>query len=341
MRARNDLKRKEGSLKLRRVFRRFMLSQLLLLALLLDGCGTKPEPVLSRPTICVVLKAMDSVIWLSVEDGLKQAAAEYDVNVNILWPSKENNVEAQNTILEDVIASNPDAIAVSPCDSAHMEIIGEALSRGIPCFYIDTKSSSSDLPYIGADNIRMGELGAEALENEVKKGKVAVIVGNKSQSAHRERMIGFRSYIEKCPNLTLCGIWESVSSGTQESIQCMQEILKQHPDVKGVFCTSAMMVLGAMREQEKEGTDVKLVGVDMQSDAMIGIEDGKIHAMVGQNGFEIGFQTVRTIVQYLQGEEISDSVYVETPLITDENVEEYLERYLTERGEMNDEGTVG
>lgn len=305
---------------------------LISMAVSLAGCGAQKTTNVSKPTICVILKAMDSVTWLSVEDGLKQAAAEYDVNVNILWPSKENNIEAQNVILEDVIASEPDAIAVSPCDSEHMEIMGEAVKKGIPCFYIDTKSTSYAFPYIGADNRRMGEQGAEALAREVESGKIAIIMGNRRQSAHKERMEGFLAFFEKNPQFELYGVWEADASTAQESARCMEEILEQDPEIKGVFCTSAMMVLGAMKEQEQEGSLAKLVGVDMQSDAMTGIEGGKIQAMVGQNGFEIGYTTIRTIVQALQGKEIPEHTYVDTPLITQENVDKYMEIYLTERG---------
>lgn len=41
-------------------------------------------------------------------------------------------------------------------------------------------------------------------------------------------------------------------------------------------------------------------------------------------------------VQSLDGEEIEQNTYVDTTLITQENVAEYLEKYLTERGEGND-----
>lgn len=56
------------------------------LTVLLTGCGNTPEQTEQQRTICVVLKAMDSVHWMSVEDGLQQAAADYGVAVNILWP---------------------------------------------------------------------------------------------------------------------------------------------------------------------------------------------------------------------------------------------------------------
>ncbi|MCD8357419.1 MAG: substrate-binding domain-containing protein [Clostridia bacterium] len=319
--------------------KRVGIKQLLLLlpvVLLLAGCGSGTEEVQEKRTICVVLKAMDSVHWMSVEDGLKQAANDYDVFVNILWPSNENDVDAQNTILEDVVASKPDAIAVSPCDSERIDIMGQAQQAGIPCFYIDTKSEQFDFPYIGADNYNIGKIAGMAFSRHIDGGKIAVIMGNPKQSTHEERLQGFADYIEQCTDLELCQIEVSETSSYLESMKCMETILQQNPDVQGVFCTSALMVLGAMQQQEDTGADVKLIGVDMQSDAMSSVEDGKILALVGQNGYEIGYQTIRTIVQSLDGDAVEQNTYVNTPLITQDNAAEYLEKYLTERGEGND-----
>ena len=307
----------------------------LLLACLLTGCGGTTETIVEKPTLCVVLKAMDSVHWMSVQDGLEQAAQDYDVSVNILWPSNENDVDAQNTILRDVIASKPDAIAVSPCDSEQVDVLEQAKDT-IPCFYIDTRAEQFDFPYIGADNENIGRLAARTLAQEVENGQIAVIMGNNRQSTHAERLQGFTEELKQYPALELCTVRESETSSYLESMKCMKEILQAYPEVKGVFCTSALMVLGAMEELDKAEAVVKLVGVDMQSNAMSGVEDGKILALVGQNGYEIGYQTIRTMVQYLQGKDIDHNVYVETPVITQENAAEYLEKYLTERGEGND-----
>ena len=310
---------------------------LLLPVFWLTGCASRTEEVTEKRTICVVLKAMDSVHWMSVEDGLKQAAKDYDVAVNILWPSNENDVEAQNTILEDVIASKPDAIAVSPCDSGQMDVLSQAQQSDIPCFYIDTKSEQFDFPYIGADNYAIGKVAAMALEQCMDGGKVAVIMGNPKQSTHEERLRGFVDYIEQDTDMELCETEQSETSSYLESMKCMETIYGRNPDVQGVFCTSALMVLGAMQELEDAGIeDITLIGVDMQSDAMSSVEDGEIFALVGQNGYEIGYQTIRTIVQSLDGEKIETNTYVDTPLITQDNASEYLEKYLTERGEGND-----
>ena len=120
---------------------------------------------------------------------------------------------------------------------------------------------------------------------------------------------------------------ENPNSSDIGSMDAMRQILTEYPDVKGVFCTSAMMVLGAMQERKRQGySGVELIGVDAQSDALLAVEQGEILAMIGQDGYQIGYQTVKTIVQALHGEQVQDKIFVDNALITQENVKEYLEK---------------
>ncbi len=305
----------------------------LLLAALLTGCGAEPEEQSQSRTICVVVKAMDSVHWMSVEDGLKQAASDYNVHVNVLWPEHENDVDAQNSILADVIVSKPDAIALAPCDSEHVETLQSARDADIPCFYIDTRAETCDFPYIGSDNYKIGQLAAQKLAETLESGTVAVISGSQQQSTHTERTSGFMDYIEQETQLAVCAVKQAPNSNETEGMQCMQELLEEYPDLKGVFCTSAMIVLGAMQQRDSMARQsVRLVGVDTQSDALTAVQYGRILAMVGQNGYQIGYRAVEQIVHALEGEDIPQETYVTNDLITRENVEEYLEEYMTERG---------
>lgn len=307
-----------------------------MLTMLLSACNTA-ETAPEKRTICVVLKAMDSVHWISVEDGLQQAANDYGVFVNILWPSSENDVNAQRVMIEDAIESKPDAVAIAPCDSEQTAVMHKAYEMGVPCFNIDTKSSQYDFTYIGSDNEHIGELAAKKFSETFNNGKVAVIMGSRRQSSHAERLKGFTTYIQTHTNLKLCEVKENPNSSITESINSMSALMTEHPDLKGVFCTSGMLVLGAMQECDRlDKAQIQLIGVDTQSDAMSGVEDGKILALIGQNGYQIGYQTIHTIVDALNGKEVESEVIIDNPIIMKDNVSEYLEEYLTERGEDYD-----
>lgn len=303
-----------------------MTAMLLAMQLFLCGCGTvQTQEVRDTKTICVVLKAMNSVHWMAVESGLEQAASDFGVSVNILYPQSESDCRAQKVMIEDAIASKPDAIAVAPCDVNEMDILQQADQNGVRAFYIDSSSAKYDCPYIGSDNYRIGELAAKKIASHLNTGRIAVISGSLQQSTHYERVQGFRDYMEQHTKLEVCAVQENPDSGEIESMKSMQRLLEEHPDVKGVFCTSAMMVLGAMRQRDaQERRDILLIGVDTQSDALLAVEQGEILAIVGQDGYQIGYKTIQTIADALDGKDIDDAVFVENDLITQDNVKKYL-----------------
>ncbi len=314
--------------------KRRVIAILAAIALLLAGCGTQEQEQQEKYSVCVVLKAMDSIHWMSVENGLEQAALDYDLDISVLWPSNESEVATQEAILSDVIESQPDAMAAALCDSeSSQQYMQQAKEAGIQTLYIDEEALEDDgIPYVGSDNYNAGRMAAEELAAQLPAGaSVAVISGNERQSSHINRVNGFRDYIENETDLQLVAV-ESVPDSTMSGgQQQMAALLAQYPDISGVFCSSAMIVMGAMQQCEDTArTDIKLVGMDTQSDALRAVQDGQILAMVGQNGYEIGYQTIAIIAAMLNGDSVPDTTYVENNLITQDNVESYLEEYLTE-----------
>ena len=55
---------------------------------------------------------MNSVHWMAVESGLEQAASDFGVSVNILYPQSESDCRAQKVMIADAIASKPDFLGI-------------------------------------------------------------------------------------------------------------------------------------------------------------------------------------------------------------------------------------
>lgn len=308
---------------------------LLISILLLSGCGQQqPEIKQEQKSVVAIVKAMDSLHWLSVQDGMKKAASEYNIDLTILWPESEDDAEVQTGILEDAISSKPDVIAIAPCDSEGiLQYVPKIYENGIQLFYMDEEAAdSADIPYIGSDNYYAGEMAGEALAKAVSDGtQVAVIAGSQKQTAHSKRANGFRNYMEHKTSLQFLKICEVPDCTMSGGRAAMRQLLEQYPEIQGVFCSSAMMVMGAMEECRAERRkDIRLVGMDTQSDALAAVQNGDILAMVSQNGYEIGYRTISTIVQRLNGEEISKTTYVGNELITQSNAGRFLKEYVKE-----------
>lgn len=310
---------------------------ILLLLSMLSGCaGTEYGAAQSADfTIGVVVKGMDSPHWLDVRSGLSDAARENNVNVLVLYPAKEDEADEQAHMFRDLVARAPDAILFAPCDSENCgELIDLAASADIPLITIDTAANEGNLPYVGADNLTIGRMAATRLAGQAKQsGKLTVIAGVETQSSHADRVEGFRLTAEGYPDVTVAGVYRA-DSDFQRAMDCMEQIMREHPDVEGVFCTSAVMALGAAEQLRAGGYTNKprIVGVDTQDDALAALRTGVLDGLVTQDGYECGYKAVEYAVSMLRGESIADRVYIDTTLQTQGTVDELIEARAARKG---------
>lgn len=306
----------------------------MMVATLMAGCGQKEQQTQNQSNdtpkkakIGVVVKALDSEHWLTVKKGAEDAAAEAGVDVVVLAPDKESNVEQQFRIIEDLIQQKVDALAVAPCDSQGIiPFIEEANEKGIPVFTVDTNADAEVISFVGTDNRVGGKIGGERIvEITGGEGKVALITGVPGQQTHRDRNAGFKEALKSGAGIELVAE-QPANSESALAMTVMENILQSHPDLEAVFCTNALMALGAMEAADAKGKldQVKIVAFDTQTDVLNAIKEGKIDSLVAQNPYNMGYEAVKNAAKYLNKEEVPNRVDTGTALVTKEKVDEYL-----------------
>lgn len=289
-----------------------------------SGCGKKPVAENNQKDyiIGVVTKSRDSEYWMSVVSGMEKAAGDMKVTVLVVSPDTETDNELQKKMINDLLEKGIDALAVSPIDSYDFEeYVTKAKEKGIPVFSYDTQIVDSDIPYIGIDNEKAGKELAEYMAGQLKeRGRVGIISGDLKQTAHEQRIKGFRKYIEENTEIEIAFI-ESGYSNLQMSEQEITRLIGENPDITGIFATSAVTALGIM--EYMKGQPVTIVTVDAQEDALEAVTNGGIAALASQSGYEIGYETIRYIVNEKNkgNQELQKILKVE--VITSKNVKEY------------------
>ena len=97
--------------------------------------------------------------WTSLIQGTRMAAKEYNSDIEIMAPEKENDVEGQNRILEQAIEKHPDAILISPSSFTESDsLLQKAKDQGIRLTFIDsyTDQDIQDIT-VATDNVEAGE----------------------------------------------------------------------------------------------------------------------------------------------------------------------------------------
>jgi len=90
--------------------------------------------------IALVTKALDSEWWQRVKSGAEQAArATPGVDLAVLAPEREVNIDQQVGILEDQITKGVSVLVVAPAGvSEILPVLDKAKAAGIPVLIVDT-----------------------------------------------------------------------------------------------------------------------------------------------------------------------------------------------------------
>lgn len=278
--------------------------------------------------IGVVFKALDSYSWLAMKRGVEVAAQKNGIEVSILAPDREVNVQQQIQIIEDLITQKFDALCIAPCGSQELiPTLDRAYESGIPVIIIDTNTPwEKKVCFVGMDSYEGGAIAGQFIADQLKgKGNVALITGVMGHETHMQRVKGAEDIFTKYPDIKIVAK-QPANSERALGMQVMENILSSNPNLDAVFCTNDEMALGALQALKAANrvSDVILVGFDCTMEALESIIKGEITADVAFDSFAIGYYGVEAAVKVLNGEEVPSFVNIGTSLVTEENAEELL-----------------
>lgn len=289
---------------------------------MMSGCGAAAEPKADNEdyTIGVVTKSKSSEYWMTVCSGMEKAAKDFGVSVTIVSPDTESEDDIQKKMIQDLLDKGVDALAVSPIQSYDSgSYVSQAREAGIPVVAYDTRIADQEVPYIGIDNEKAGrDLACYMAERLGNHGKVGIISGDLNQSAHKDRLLGFRGYIEDRTQIEVA-FQESGYGNLQMSEREISRLMEENPGIDGIFATSAVTALGIMEYMQTR--PVEIVTVDAQADAIEAVKNDGISALAAQSGYEIGYETIRYLVDLKNGKDREQEQIIEVEIVTKKNVD--------------------
>ena len=290
---------------------------LALLALFLSGCGSiemhRDQPAYS---VGVVLKARNSPYWMDMASGMEQAAADYGIDMTLLYPAGEQEDEEQNNLISDMLDSGVDLLMAAPCDSYDTEwFIEKAEKQGTVVLSVDTRAMDAELPYIGSDNLMFGRMAAEYFNEQLEPGdSILLLYGPENQSSIIERDQALREHLD--PEIRIQGVryTELSEENGYEAVQKLDE------PVDGIYCQNVVLGRGAVEALTERGWESKVISVDTKADAVQILRDGAMDAMIAQDGYEIGYQAIETAVETLRSGEMPEDTLFDGELVTARDV---------------------
>ena len=278
------------------------LKPLLLASLLIfSACNQNKKRV-----IAVIPKATSHVFWVAVEKGAKAAGKEFNVEIEWNGPAAETEFSRQIQIVDSMINRRVDAIALAATErKALVASVERAMKQGIPVTIFDSGLDTENYTsYVATNNFEAGQLGARALAKLIGgKGEVAMVMHVPGSVSTGDRERGFEDVITReFPDIKIVGRQFGLSDRAK-SRTVAENFLTANPNLAGLFGSTEPSSTGAALAVKARGLSgkVKVVAFDASDNLVDDLKGGTIQAMVVQDPFKMGYETVKTLVEKLDG----------------------------------------
>ena len=309
-----------------------LLSSILVLSL--EGCRKKSTSENNKPlTIAVIPKGTIHEFWKTVHAGAEMAGQE--LNVEILWKGslKEDDRDAQISVVENIIVRKVDGIVLAPLDDVALRRpVDQAMRSDIPVVIFDSGLQGDNyISYVATDNFKAGQLAAEYMIKLLDgKGKVVVLRYAEGSDSTTKREDGFIDGIGTSEGIEIVSSNQYAGVTTESALKATENLLSRFAGAKGaleidgIFCATEPTTLGILRALQDSGYagKVQFVGFDSSEKMIAALRAGHLSGFVVQNPFSIGYLGVKTMVSHLRGEKVHKRIDTGSILVTRENLDQ-------------------
>jgi ribose transport system substrate-binding protein len=298
--------------------------------LALAGCGKKVEQ--KGYTIAVIPKGTTHEYWKSIHAGAVKAGEELTaqgVPVEIIWkgPFREDDRDQQIQVVENFTSRQVSGIVLAPLDSqALVNPVESAVQAGIPVLVMDSGLKSDKyVSFVATDNFKGGQLAGDYMAKLLNdQGNVILLRYAVGSSSTEEREKGFLDALAKHPGIKLISSDQYAGVTIETAYQASQNLLNRFGnEVNGIFCVNepnTIAMTKALRDIGKAGGKVKMVGFDAGSQSVLDMKNGDLQGLAVQNPLLMGYLSVKTIVQHLEGQKVERRIDTGVVLVTPENM---------------------
>ncbi|MFB4168441.1 sugar-binding protein [Virgibacillus sp. JSM 102003] len=266
----------------------------------------------------LIAEEADNEYWRQVEEGAKKAAAEHDIYLEYLAPSRANNDKLLK-LLDRMISAKVDGIIVQGVPGERfVDLVHKGVERGIPIITVDTDVPNSERKaYIGTDNFYAGKLAGKAvIENTTGEQYVGIVTGRYNAINQQKRLEGFKHVIKQTPRIHIVDIEESNITAIGAA-QATYSLLKQHPSITMFVGTSALDGIGIVDGIQEMGTykEFTIIAFDLLPETQELIRKGKIDATIAQYPREMGNKSVNVMIELQNNDLLNKEIYTNTEVV--------------------------
>ena len=295
-------------------------------AALLSFAGTTQAA--DKKTLAFVVNGA-SDFWKAAEAGVKKAQGELPNYTLVFKYPEQSSAAIQTRMMDDLVAAGVAGIMVSAVDPKTM---GDALNRvggQVALFTTDSDAPNSKrVAYIGSSNVDAGkQAGQLMLKAMPNGGKCMGFVGLPGADNARERIDGVKETI-KGSKIELVDVRADDIDQTRAK-RNVEDTITAHPEINcmvGFYSYNTPRIYEALKEAGKLGK-VTIIGFDEDAITLGGVKEGTIVGTVVQQPYEWGYQGMKDMAKYLEGDKsfipANHLIIIPTQIIDKGNVDAF------------------
>lgn len=279
--------------------------------------------------IAMIVRDSSDVFWRSVYKAARAAGKEQGIYIEN-FGEELNEGYTTTELMEMAIAAKVDGIILEADNSEQMvQLINEA--DPIPVITIGEVKGSQRKSFVSASDYGLGKMYGNQVLQVLKERKQEVVVLLPSDSENSQ------------PSLVYTGISEVLASssldiqistkltgendqfGSEEQIRNLLLSSTERPDA--VVCLSAVDTISTSQcvvDYNLVGT-VQIIGTYTSPEILKDIQKGIIYATVAVDAEEMGREAAEGMYDYLTTEYVSDYLPVQSEVVNQDNVANYIE----------------
>ena len=289
--------------------------------------GTGAQAADKKTLAFVVNGASD--FWKAAEAGVRKAQGELpNYTLQLKYP-EQSSAAIQNRIMDDLVAAGAAGIMVSAVDPKTQ--IDELNKVGGQTVLFTTDSdapNSKRVAYIGSSNVDAGKQAGELMKKAMPNGgKCMGYVGLPGADNARERIDGIKESI-KGTKITLVDV-RADDIDQPRAKRNVEDTLSADPSINcmvGIYSYNTPQIYRVLQETGKLG-QITVIGFDEDQVTLGGVKEGTIVGTVVQQPYEWGYQGMKDMAKYLEGDKsfipANKLMIVPTRIIDKSNVDAF------------------
>ena len=261
--------------------------------------------------------------WHILDQGASDMARL--LGVDYRWEApEERNAEEQIKVFNDVVSAGADAILLAAVDpEAIAPAVEAAKEKGIKIIYVDSPSAEKGVTTLATDNYTAGRYAGmlmleELTANNIQSGSIGIVSVSPEITTTARRENGFRDVIKEDGKFALIDTKYTNSDEPQVAQTLATEIIKENPDLVGIFSTNEDTTIGLGSAIAESGDEIIGAGFDVTKSIEVLLKDDILQATLVQNPYTMGYLGVAQAVAALRGHEtgpefINTGVSILTP----------------------------